>query len=183
MKGSLLLVTSQFWEVSYCRKFEAFFLRRKEHFKFLSMILGLKIWWNVVCDLACTCGFTELRQGGSAWTWQYCSRCVCGGSVASERHSAVLQWKDDWLDRLQANFACWGWPEAILQAQGSCTMSRQKAFSQSKDSLWFREMWNLFERSFFKKTCNMETYTTICKTDSQWEFAVWGTQTGGSVTN
>ena len=21
--------------------------------------------------------------------------------------------------------------------------------------------------------CNMETYNTICKTDSQWEFAVW----------
>ena len=21
--------------------------------------------------------------------------------------------------------------------------------------------------------CNMETYITICKTDSQWEFAVW----------
>ena len=101
-------------------------------------------------------GFMELRQGGSAWTWLYCSHSVCGGSVASERHSVVLQWKSDWLGRLQASFACSGWPEAILQAQGSCTMSRQKALFQSKERLWFREMWNLFERSFFKKTCSRE---------------------------
>ena len=26
---------------------------------------------------------------------------------------------------------------------------------------------------------NMETYITICKIDSQWEFAVFGRETGG----
>ena len=29
------------------------------------------------------------------------------------------------------------------------------------------------------RECNMETDITICKTDKQWEFAIWfGTQTG-----
>ena len=157
MKGSLLLVNSQFWEVSYSRKFEAFFLGRKEHFKFLSMILWLKMWFNVVCDLVWTCGFTELRQGGSAWTWLFCSLCTYGGSVASERHSAVLQWKCNWLDRLQASFACWGWPEAILQAQGSCTMSRQKALFHSPKIAYDLGRCGIFLRDLFlKKTCSRE---------------------------
>ena len=40
-----------------------------------------------------------------------------------------------------------------------------------------RDVWNL---ETYKFPCNMETYITICKIDSQWEFAVMiqGTQTG-----
>ena len=29
------------------------------------------------------------------------------------------------------------------------------------------------ERITLKKKSNMETYVTICKIDSQWEFAIW----------
>ena len=148
------------------------------------MILWLKIWLNVVCDLAWTCGFTELCQGGSAWTWQRCSRCVC----------VVAQWPQRGIQRSSSEKVTdWTGFKPVLLAEDDqkplCRLKEvalwadRKLFSQSKESLWFREMWNLFERSFFKKTCNMETYTTIHKIDSQWEFAVWGTQTGGSVTN
>ena len=132
-------------------------------------------------------GFMELRQGGSAWTGLYCSHSVC---VAAQWPPRGILWSSS------EKVTDWAGFKPVLLAQDD-----QKPFCRLKEvALWAdRKLFfspkrgydlgrcGIFLRDLFLKRPvlenNMETYTTICEIDSQWEFALWGTQSGGSVTN